>query len=356
MRRLGYRLALVTMLICSSRFAARCEPQASNGPPVPEANKTVGTDLYGDPLPPRAVARLGTMRLRHAHGIGDTALSADGKTLATGSRFDLRLWDVASGKLNWQVPGSYWGAKRVSPNGKWLAVNGESLFDAATGRLVAIFPETGDTLAFSPDSRLFAVGSREGSVIFWDTATGKEALRLSGNEAEGQHKGTVAAGAFTPDGQTFIGLFISEKRICHWNITSGKLRKTVEVPILKQQPGRSQRATCRTLRLSPDGHTLAVIPDSRDPISLWDTDTGEKRGELQGEGAGPSSRLAFSSDGRALATNLDRYPDEIRIFIWDAETGKLLRQFAIPRRAVGGLEWTADGRTLVVVGSRRTSL
>jgi hypothetical protein len=71
-------------------------------------------DRYGDPLPAGAVARLGTVRLRHPNTIGVIAYSPDGKVLAaadggsgshrglgwSSSTFEgsLRLWDVATGK------------------------------------------------------------------------------------------------------------------------------------------------------------------------------------------------------------------------------------------------------------------
>jgi WD40 repeat protein len=83
------------------------------------------TDDYGDPLPPGAVARLGTMRMRHvarnAVGGGCVAFSPDGKTVVSGGDVGLRAWDVATGKdLGWFATAVPAHAVQFSADGKTL--------------------------------------------------------------------------------------------------------------------------------------------------------------------------------------------------------------------------------------------
>ena len=56
-----------------------------------------GKDLYGDPLPPGTVARLGTVRFRHP-GLRFVRFSADGKTLWSGGSDGFRQWDLKKGE------------------------------------------------------------------------------------------------------------------------------------------------------------------------------------------------------------------------------------------------------------------
>jgi hypothetical protein len=67
---------------------------------LPAADVLSKTDLYGDPLPPGALLRLGSIRCRHHSPSGngmDTLISPDGQRLATGMADGTCLiWDISA--------------------------------------------------------------------------------------------------------------------------------------------------------------------------------------------------------------------------------------------------------------------
>jgi WD40 repeat protein len=86
-----------------------------------------------------------------------------------------------------------------SPDGRTVAVLRDRtvrLWDVKAKKMRASWKEGRKilTLAFSPDSRLLAVGGNEGAVRFRDTATGKERAGFD------WQVGAVSAVAFSPDG------------------------------------------------------------------------------------------------------------------------------------------------------------
>src|SRR6516225_9835092 len=113
---------VLALLTTSAAVAAFTASARTAEPTKSKEKKPARTDRYGDPLPERAVMRLGTLRFCQAHP-SCLAFSPDGKVLAScGSENRIRLWDPDTGK----EVGSLFHDSRVkciaySKDGKTLA-------------------------------------------------------------------------------------------------------------------------------------------------------------------------------------------------------------------------------------------
>src|SRR5438105_15188762 len=79
---------------------------ASAGQTLPQKTAEPAVDVYGDPLPAGAIARIGTMRLRHAGAVTCLAFSPDSAQLFSASHDKtICMWDARTGKLRRRFTG-----------------------------------------------------------------------------------------------------------------------------------------------------------------------------------------------------------------------------------------------------------
>src|SRR5262245_9577711 len=98
MSRLGGCLLVMICVALAAAQLARGEPPAGKTTKTPESSKLALMDSYSDPLPPGAVARLGTIRLRHVLrgdvGAACLVFSPDSKVLISGGDTGLCAWEM----------------------------------------------------------------------------------------------------------------------------------------------------------------------------------------------------------------------------------------------------------------------
>jgi WD40 repeat protein len=290
-------------------------------------------DLAGDPNKWETTAA--KEKLPHNGHVGEVreiAFTPDSRTvLTTGSDFQLRRWDAATGKeLAARLIST---DKRVAdrglepvflPDGRNVLLRGNDgtleLADVKTGEVVyrgtSPLPFAGEA-AISPSGRTLALASaRDHRIFLYDVATLTERRRLVG------HRDGVRQIAFAAGGSILVSSG-DDGTTRTWNVADG-----TEIQEIGQ----------RLVAVSPDGHTL-VCRGENGGYALFDGLSGELRLEITHwrNVAG----IAFSPDGWYFALTSER-----TITVYETGSGEEVARRPIDSRYVSQLRFSPDSRTL----------
>jgi WD40 repeat protein len=281
--------------------------------------------------------------LGHTNAVVGVAFARGGRTLVTaGWDGKAQSWDLGQRQEYDVLPLSH-GIVAFSPDSRLLAVGGDDvqLWDVRTGKHERTLGDSklNGYVAFSPDGKTLATGSHYLSeqhlVKLWDVGTWRCRATLTG------HQGRLWNLAFSPDSQTLASAGggwgrndqIGDLRF--WDVRQARLRNRWDL----------QAVQVRALAYAPDGQTLAVLfhlrQGPRSAAQLRDAQTGAVQRVLKGQGL-PGHWVAFSPDGQTLGTG--GWDPLARL--WDARTGKLRAELWGHKDEVYHGTFSPDGKTL----------
>ncbi len=316
-----------------------------------EGRYTSGEIRFWDTTSARELATL------HAHNdaVGCLAISADGRTLASGGDDgSVILWDLLTRRQRTVLReanerreagathfiAQVFGTQGLAPAGVPLIPMTQVVVASklATSDTFAL-RDTVESMIFAADGKSLLVSSGGATWTLYDLAAGKEReLHCKDPSASPDHM--LHSPALSQDGR-FVALATYSQR--------GRGESTVEVQevatgrALHTFPAGDSRRIM-SLAFSPDGTLLAGGTFHRGEIILWDAASGKELANLPAPV--DVDALSFSGDGTRLLCGSFGY----RLIVWDVRTQReLLHLDLTPRTVDKPWSLSQDGATLAVL-------
>lgn len=340
-------LALLPLAVLVFPGGGTVGPEARAQPAKPAGEaKPPKLDLHGDPLPEKALMRLGTVKYRvpNLSGVG---FKKTGELVALNEKLELHTFPADGSpkasvtKLQRDPERSYWRLA-ISADARFVAahigeekklkvwdISGEKPVEHLTRDMTDAY-----SIAFSPDGNWLAVndtGRGNGAVpVLLGDVTKKEWHLFPLPRVD-----HVEQFSFTDNGKYLAVVAGNGTTVIE--TASQKVMGTVSMP--------KERA--RAAAVSPDGKTVALMPmtwlfGNEPTAKFFTTDTGSDAEGLIGPTASAAG-IDFSPDGKTL-----RVSGSGRLREWDPVAGKWLRELALPTPRNHSPVWSPDGRRFAI--------
>ena len=349
----------------------------------------------------------------HYTSITNIAFSADGTELASCDADGvIHRWNAASDDSLHELSNPDQRAKYVafSTDGRWMAIAGDqkesdqgdiveddfvdiwNIRANSQAARIKLQRSSTQSLTFSPDSSMVAVGHHSGKVTMWEIATGKRAELIECDLPEWSDvdfrphltgRRSIGSIAFSPDGRLLATGFGSrfwnqpdyDQAFQIWDLTTkeyqviqGHQNDVTHVAFLAEGTQLVTSSKDKTVKLwdvgkqelirtfvgsSPffcaeicqdERHVFAG--DNSGRITAWDIRSGQKLRTLIGH-AGRVLDLSVTTDGRTLAScSQDR-----TVRLWDIQTGRQTRTFSEFNLKVASVAFSSDNNCLVATSN-----
>jgi len=323
----------------------------------------------------------------HEDWIWDIAFSPDGEQAVSGALDGtIILWDVSSGEELKRFDAGDNEVRGVdfSDDGTQILTGGDAimtLWNIETGEAVINF-EDGLSPIFdvdlSPSGFTALSGFADGRIVLWNVNTGQSLLTF--DATVGGHNDEVWTVQYTADESGFLSSS-QDSRVLLWRFESN-------APV-QEFDGHSSRVT--GAQFSGDGEQIVTGAEDNSVI-VWDVETGAGlrrflghssliydiaynpvRDEVASAGWDNSVRI-WNLDHGALVTQFDTTADlshdgvinhidispdgaqaitagaDMRLVLWDIETGEAIREFVGHQDAVNSVAFSPDGSMIASAG------